>query len=107
MTWVEKEGYATEQLASADDLRAPGCDIQRVRFYNGKGTHYHGRRTEFFYFTGGTGKAVVDGREVPLSAGTVLIVKPGQRHSFVNEGKNTLDALVVKTNNDPKDTFEG
>lgn len=105
MKWIEKEGYSTRLLAGGSDIGCGGCEIQLIRFRKGKYSHYHRKKTEFFYFTGGCGKVIVDGKEKNISEGTVIIVKPNQRHIFVNESKEVLEAVMVKTNNDPEDTF--
>ena len=67
--------------------------------------HYHKKKTEIFYFIKGYGKAIIDGKEIFLKSGTFIIVKPNVRHTFINESENILEAINIKTNNDPKDTY--
>ena len=53
--WIEKDGYDTCLLASADDLNTKATEVQLFRFRKGKFDHYHKAKTEFFYFTAGDG----------------------------------------------------
>ncbi len=104
--WIVKEGYDTNIVATAEDLNLPGTEAQLFRFRMGKFDHYHKRKTEFFYFTSGVGRVIVDGAERALSPGATLLIKPGQRHTFINESSDTaLEGVMFKTNNDPADTY--
>jgi len=103
--WVEKEGYSTKYLASNDEIDCKNSEIQLVRLKKGKYSHYHKKKTEIFYFIKGYGKAIIDGKEIFLKSGTFIIVKPNVRHTFINESENILEAINIKTNNDPKDTY--
>lgn len=104
--WIEKDGYDTCILAKEDLLNAAGIEIQLFRFRKGKFAHYHKVKTEFFYFTAGTGKVFLDGKEENLRPGSTLLVRPGLRHMFVNESnEQLLEGIMIKTNNDPSDTY--
>lgn len=104
--WKAKDGYDTRVLAGPTEMSAPGVEIQLLRFHHGKFEHYHKRKTEFFYFTGGAGKVVLEGEERALGPGSFLVVRPGVRHTFINESRDVLlEGIMVKTNNDPTDTY--
>lgn len=104
--WIQKEGYDTNIVATEDQLSSSGVEIQLFRFRQGKFEHYHKRKTEFFYFTGGSGKVVIDGKEQLLEVGTMLLIHPNTRHTFINESEEkVLEGIMVKTNNDPQDTY--
>lgn len=104
--WEIKDGYDTKILATASELNAPGVEIQLFRFRKGKFNHYHKKKTEFFYFTAGIGKVILDGEERSLFTGSELFVLPGVRHTFVNESEELLlEGIMTKTNSDPNDTF--
>lgn len=103
--WVKKDGYRTKILANAEDLSSPKAEIQLVRFLKGKYSHYHKRKTEFFFFLAGEGKVKVDKKEIKLKAGSYLLVKPNTVHTFINESQEALEAIMFKTNSSPKDTF--
>jgi len=105
-SWIEKEGYETRVVATADDLNVPATEVQLFRFRTGKFEHYHKRKTEFFYFTSGVGKVIVDGVVIELNPGSTLLVKPGQRHTFVNESSEiALEGIMFKTNDSLSDTY--
>jgi quercetin dioxygenase-like cupin family protein len=44
--------------------------------------HYHQQMTEIYLVARGTSTAIVNGRAVALSAGDVLVVEPGEVHTF-------------------------
>jgi mannose-6-phosphate isomerase-like protein (cupin superfamily) len=50
----------------------------------GPDPHIHPKQVETFRVTEGTMRAVVDGEERELKAGEVLVVAPGQLHTFSN-----------------------
>ena len=54
----------------------------------GEETHEHVE--QILYFQSGTGKAVLDGVEHPLSPGDVLVVTPGTKHNIINTGDEPL-----------------
>lgn len=52
--------------------------------------HSHAERTEIFTFIGGSGRMIVDGRETPVSPGTVVTVAPGQKHTVIAAAETEL-----------------
>ncbi|MFH1235449.1 MAG: cupin domain-containing protein [Parcubacteria group bacterium] len=105
-SWIKKQGYETRMLADAGDLNVSGTEVQLVRFYQGKVSHHHKRKTEFFYFTAGTGYVVIDRQQkIELAPGSELLVKPCTYHEFVNENTAPLEAIMFKTNSTLNDTF--
>ena len=103
--WVQKEGYETRLLADAREMNAPEAEVQLVKFCKGKYGHHHERKTEFFYFTAGQGRVIIDGEEQEITPGTELQVRPGTHHEFINESNEPLEAIMFKTNSQPDDTF--
>ncbi|MCQ4636473.1 cupin domain-containing protein [Anaerovorax odorimutans] len=59
------------------------------------GLHKHGTSDDINYVISGTGRAVCDGEEELLTAGTCHICKKGSEHSIVNTGKEDLVLLTV------------
>ncbi len=59
----------------------------------GEETHDHVEQTIFIL--SGEGKAVLDGKESPLSAGDALVVTPGTRHNVMNVGAAALEIWTV------------
>ena len=59
------------------------------------GLHKHETSDDINYVLSGKGKAVCDGQEEILSAGTCHICKKGSEHSIVNTGDEDLVLLTV------------
>lgn len=59
----------------------------------GEETHTYTEQTLFFL--SGTGKAILDGKESPVSAGDVVVVTPGTKHNFINIGTDSLKIYTV------------
>ncbi len=103
--WIHKEGYKTRLLADEADMDVKGAQLQLVRFKEGKYVHYHKKRREFFYFTKGNGKVIINGAEKKIEPGSTFLIKPRVRHAFVNESKELLEAIMFKTNDSKDDTY--
>lgn len=104
--WVQKEGYDTCLHATDEIMQSPGTEVHLIRFHEGKFSHYHKSTTEFFYFTAGSGRVLMDGREIAISAGVSIVIAPYVTHTFINDSKEILlEAVMVKTNTHPEDTF--
>ena len=59
------------------------------------GLHRHETSDDINYIISGTGKAICDGQEETLTAGTCHVCKKGLEHSIVNTGKEDLVILTV------------
>lgn len=59
------------------------------------GLHKHETSDDINYVLSGTGKAVCDGKEEILCAGTCHICKKGSTHSIINTGNEDLVLLTV------------
>lgn len=59
------------------------------------GLHKHETSDDINYILSGTGKAICDGQEETLHAGTCHICKKGSEHSIVNTGDGDLKMLTV------------
>ena len=68
----------------------------------GQETHQHVE--QILYFQSGSGIAVLDGKESAISAGDVVIVKPGTQHNFINTG---TEPLIVATVYVPPNHIDG
>lgn len=56
--------------------------------------HYHARMYEVYLVAQGRCKAVVEGQEVALAAGELLVVEPGEVHTFVDSTEDYLHFVV-------------
>lgn len=61
------------------------------------GPHKHKTSDDINYVLSGTGKAVCDGKEELLHAGTCHICKKGSTHSIINTGDDDLVLLTIVT----------
>ncbi len=59
----------------------------------GEETHTYTEQTLFFL--SGSGKAILDGKESPIQAGSVVVVTPGTKHNFINTGTVALKLYTV------------
>jgi mannose-6-phosphate isomerase-like protein (cupin superfamily) len=70
--------------------------------------HRHARMFEVYLVASGESTAVVDGRELTLRTGDLLVVEPGEAHTFTGNSPDychfVIHTPVVK---DDKHVFEG
>lgn len=59
------------------------------------GVHKHKTSDDINFILSGTGKAICDGQEELLKAGTCHICKKGSEHSIANTGEDDLILLTV------------
>ena len=59
------------------------------------GSHRHETSDDISYVLSGSGKAICDGQEESISAGTCHICMKGSEHSIVNTGSEDLVLLTV------------
>jgi len=104
--WIQKNGYDTCLQAAGEQLNAKGTEVHLIRFREGKFSHFHKATTEFFHFTRGNGRVILNGEELPLFPGASLVIKPYDIHTFMNDSdEEFLEAVMVKVNTLPLDTF--
>ena len=68
------------------------------------GEETHGHVEQTLFFLSGTGKAVLDGNESPITAGDVVVVPPGTMHNFINTGSASLKVYTIYS---PPNHIEG
>jgi mannose-6-phosphate isomerase-like protein (cupin superfamily) len=56
--------------------------------------HYHAQMTEIYLVASGESTAVVDGKEVALAAGDILVVEPGEVHTFTNNSADYYHFVI-------------
>lgn len=104
--WIQKNGYDTRLQAVDNQLNVKGVEVHLIRFREGKFCHFHKRTTEFFHFTHGNGRVLLNGEEQRLYPGASLVIKPYDIHTFLNDSDGEfLEAVMVKVNTHPFDTF--
>lgn len=59
------------------------------------GEETHRYTEQILFLLSGTGKAILDGKESPISAGDAVVVTPGTKHNFINIGTDSLKIYTV------------
>jgi len=55
--------------------------------------NFHRGADQWVFVVSGSGAATIDGRRVPLRAGTLLAIERGERHELRNNGRTLLKLL--------------
>jgi mannose-6-phosphate isomerase-like protein (cupin superfamily) len=74
----------------------PGCHVRE---------HAHDRNEEVIHVLRGTGRAVIDGVDVPLAPGTTLFLGKNRRHMLINEGEEEIAWIWLIVPNGLEDFF--
>lgn len=82
---------------SAKMYMGEGGKIIPCRLHPGSsiGAHRHDTSDNINYVLSGTGTAICDGVEEPLTAGACHICKKGSEHSIINTGAEELQLLTI------------
>lgn len=84
------EGYrvawSVRRVQAAEMVLAPGDS-------EGGRDNRHRGADQWLYVVAGTGVAIVEGRRVPLKAGTLLTIEKRERHEIRNTGRTLLKTL--------------
>ena len=82
-----------------DDSRLPTkMAVWELDPGSSEGSHVHeglGALEEIYYFLQGSGVMWVDGEEVEVRTGDVVMVSPGADHGFRNSGDSVLKLLIA------------
>lgn len=78
----------TERSQGATMMLAPGES-------GGGPDNAHPESDQWLYVVSGTGEATVEGEKCDLSAGSFLLVEPGEGHAIANTGEEPLVTINV------------
>ena len=78
--------FEVRKAQAAEMVIAPG-DSE-----GGPGNRHRGA-DQWLFVLSGTGAATVEGKRVPLKAGTLLVIEKGERHEVRNTGRTLLKTL--------------
>ncbi len=70
-------------------------DLVVVPSNHGIGEHTHGDDEELYVVVAGRAEMTVDGVSIAVSAGDVIVNRPGGTHGLVNTGDEPLQLVVV------------
>ena len=66
--------------------------------------HHHPYR-EYFVVLEGTGELEVEETKVPLRAGMVVMIEPGERHMVISLGDAGAQWVVIKERSEPNTKY--
>jgi len=75
-------------LVTRDDT--PVANVSHLRIDDSK-YHYHREMTEFYYVLSGGGTITLDGEKREITAGDLVVIKPGTWHTSDGE----MDVLIL------------
>lgn len=75
-------------LVTHDDT--PVANVSHLRIDNSR-YHYHREMTEFYYVLSGGGTITLDGEKKEITAGDLVVIKPGVWHTSDGE----MDVLIL------------
>ena len=81
-----RTAFAVRRAQAAEMVLAPGDS-------EGGPDNRHRGADQWLYVVSGTGLATVEGRRVPLKAGTLLVIERRERHEVRNTGRTLLKTL--------------
>ncbi|MGQ9628396.1 MAG: cupin domain-containing protein [Anaerolineae bacterium] len=89
-------------------MRGPKIDWGVILLLPGErlGGHYHNEVEETFFFLEGEGKVYVEGKEYPARAGDAFRMEPPEKHDILNDGKDPLKMVFIKSPYLPKDKVD-
>ena len=61
----------------------------------GGSDNLHPESDQWLYVVSGSGKAIVEGREVKFKTGDLLLIEKGETHEVINEGKEPLKTFNI------------
>jgi mannose-6-phosphate isomerase-like protein (cupin superfamily) len=67
------------------------------------GEHAHRQVEETFYFVSGSGKIIIDNKELPAQEGDAFRLEPGERHDILNDSQDMLKVIFIKCPYLPED----
>ena len=76
----------TDRSQAATMVLAPGDS-------EGGPDNRHENSDQWLYVISGSGMAVINGKEVELTPGTLLLIEAGENHEIVNTGFKPLETL--------------
>lgn len=85
-------GEISSKMYMSEDGKIIPC---KIHVGGSIGSHRHLTSDDINYIISGSGKAVCDGNEEELVAGTCHICKKGSEHSIINTGDEDLIMLTV------------
>lgn len=105
--WEDRTGYSKRIYVDGKDYGEPGGLVQEIKIKAGEtaANHYHKIQTEIFYFLTDNGYWIINGERKQFKVGDVLVIKPGDKHTVVNESSEDYLYLAFKFKYSPDDLY--
>ncbi len=105
--WLEKTGYSKKVYLDENDLNTKGVFVQKNRIKSGETakSHFHKKQTEIFYFLNNNGYFIVNDKRVDTQEDDILVIKPFDKHTVVNDTTKDFLYLAFKLNYEEDDLF--
>jgi len=81
-------------LASTSRSQVAEMVLQSGRSTGGS-DNVHEESDQWLYVVSGDGKAVIEGKEVKIENGDLLLIEKGETHEIINEGKAPLRTFSI------------
>ncbi len=104
--WDQRVGYSKRVFLTSEELGVPGLHVQAIRIRPGEraAEHHHRRQTEIFYFPRANGRFAVNGKQIDLRDGDVLVIEPGDVHAVENPSSDVFIYVAFKHHYEEGDT---
>ena len=81
-----RPAMTVRRVQAAEMVIAPGDS-------EGDASNRHRGADQWLYVLSGSGVATVEGKRVPLKAGSLLVIEKGERHEVKNTGRTLLKTV--------------
>jgi mannose-6-phosphate isomerase-like protein (cupin superfamily) len=89
---AKANSYYRREVATAQDSQVV---VMSIPAGSEVGEEVHDDVDQSLLFVAGTGKAVLNGAESPIAAGTLVMVPRGTSHNFINTGADDLKIVTI------------
>lgn len=89
--------YAADKMGKSTIFESPRLLVGLNAFEPGQrhALHAHAGQDKLYYVLEGEGQFLLDGRELPMRSGDLLIAPDGVPHGVMNSGESRLLVLAV------------
>ncbi len=92
-----KERYREEILAQENQAQDLGGIFVVLVPGSGPPYHYHEKRESVIIAISGEATEILEGKEIPIKAGDVIFIPPGEKHTTVNRSQQEFRYLEFFT----------
>lgn len=90
-TQLDFAGFFDVRLTT-DDAQAAQMTLDPGQSTGGP-NNYHRESDQWLYVVSGSGRATVEGEDVALESGDLVVIEAGETHEIINDGDVPLETL--------------